>query len=223
MTGIPVQLAKITIVGKIKSVQDWSTSLWVQVTPTADFLTQANFTAYVSAIENLVNTWWGVVKGYNNVQVDYRGVNGYYYLANSTRADRVASSPRGASGGSSALADQPTYVSGVVSLRSTTPGRSGRGRSYCPTQRVALDSTTLQFPAAMLTAINGSYKTLIDGINAATPAGSGVSKGSVVVASFTKGQAYPVATLIMDSKPDVQRRREDVLDAVLFNTLPVVP
>lgn len=213
MPGIAgVSVTKLSIVGKIRGVQDWSTGLWMVTTPIPIPYTQAGLDSLAAGLVSPISAWWTTIKGRNNAVVDYRGFNLYYYGPGSTRADLISAKPLTAVPGSGAGGTMPPFTSLVTSLRSVTPGRSGRGRSYAPFTGVALNTTTLEANTADVDAINSAYQTLIAGINALTPASYNLSSIKVVVASSTKGQVFNVATVVTDSKVDTQHRREDVLD-----------
>lgn len=221
--AIAAATIKIVINGRIRSVQDWSTSVWLLPTVTADFLTQANLNIICGAVEPLVNTWWTALKTYVQANVDYRGISAYLYNPGSTKADLVAQTVRTPVVGGGGGPTLPAYCSLVASYRTSLPGRSGRGRSYFPLTSAALGSGDLQAPAATAQAVSNAYAAMLTSINSANPTGSGTTKLECVVASFTKGLATPITGIVTDTVPDTQHRREDKLGATAVTSAIVTP
>lgn len=106
--------------------------------------------------------------------------------------------------------NHPYQTSAVFSLRTDTPGASGRGRMYWPATGVSINSADLRIAgttnsnavAAMKTFLSGST-TLIDGILG--------SASTLIVWSRKNLVGYPVRSIQMGNVADVQRRRRDQL------------
>jgi hypothetical protein len=100
-------------------------------------------------------------------------------------------------------------TSWVISLRTTTPGASGRGRLYWPATGQVLDVATLR-PSS--TAVNGfltgaqTYLSALDAAIEATLTGVSLVVWSRVTASTANVNRLQVGNVL-----DVQRRRRDAL------------
>lgn len=211
MVGLPSPAYKMVFGGSMGGVQDWSCSMWAQVTG-GDPPTQLEVTTNSGALGTKWSTMWNSFKTRNWPTVTADHLTAYYYPAGSTVSTLIGIDEFTAIPGTGSTLELPSQLSLVASLRSSTPGRSGRGRFYLPlTDGGSLSNG--QVAGGDCTTIVGLIKALVDGINALTPAEGGAFRCGV--ASFTKSAFYPVVTAIIDSKIDTQRRREDKV-GVLF-------
>jgi len=97
----------------------------------------------------------------------------------------------------------PPQLASVVSWRTSTSGRSGRGRTYLGNLGSAALTVNL-VTAAAVTAINGAATTLISAIHALTAAGAAPD---LAVWSPTDGVVRPILTGSSDATFDTMRSR----------------
>jgi hypothetical protein len=108
-------------------------------------------------------------------------------------------------------------MSCVVSLRSDTPGRSGRGRNYVPATAVTLSSSH-KFTSTVLSFVGAGHRAWLQSLNALVYAGPGLSNQKVQVASFSKGAMRTVTAITIDDNPDTQHRRSDKIGNQILYT-----
>jgi len=110
--------------------------------------------------------------------------------------------------GSSATV-HPYQTSSVTSLRTATPGPSGRGRLYWPATGAPLDATTLRMSSATAASALSGVKTYMAAIQAAVA----VSAGPCSLAVWSRKQTnfHGVNLLLQGDILDTQRRRRDTL------------
>lgn len=115
----------------------------------------------------------------------------------------------------------PQLCALVVSLRTPMAGRSGRGRVYLPFTRVAALEQGGQVGTVALKAAADAFQDLAIHLNG-TVAGvlPGYSRLSVI--SGTHGMGTQISRFVIDSKVDVQRRREDKLSPVYTESRPAI-
>lgn len=205
MPGIPDALTKLVIGGHLASgVQTFSTSIWVLSDITGP-VTQASFDSFVADCQVAIKAMTSstAITHMTNSVDQYDALTGYYYPPSHTSASLVSAGAYGSPDNGDSTTHAPKETSLVASLRSSTPGRSGRGRLYLPACGVPIGANGLADTTAVGN-IGGVVKTCLSALNA-------VDGCTVAVASFTKGIAYPVVAVIVDNKPDTQRRRQDQL------------
>ena|SRR5687767_6126193 len=113
----------------------------------------------------------------------------------------------------------PFQTSVVLSLRTTSPGASGRGRLYWPATGVALTPSTMRVPNAALVAFRDAFSTYLGDLTTAIELTSPVA--ILAVWSRTLGTYSMVNRLSAGDVLDVQRRRRDTLaEAVVTGTYP---
>lgn len=103
---------------------------------------------------------------------------------------------------------KPFQTSLVLSLRTATPGGTGRGRVYWPTLSLVLNNTTLRVDSGTRTGYVTDWRTFINAVIAA------VSPGVVlhlIVRSVTYHVSRRVNLIQVGDVADVQRRRRDEL------------
>jgi hypothetical protein len=104
----------------------------------------------------------------------------------------------------------PFQTALVSSLRSATPGGSGRGRLYWPATGVPLVTNTLRPAFATITTALSAVKTLLTSIGAAIDVTT-TNSPVLSVWSRTNASTAPVTSINMGDVCDVQRRRRDAL------------
>lgn len=210
MAGVPDDGVRFVIGGTIATVQTWSTGIWVRTTLAGGSWGLSNQQAVTDAWRSMVESWWGALKGFCAADVEFTQVRSYFYPAGTTEAvsvcESLVSSPV-AGTGSTPL---PTQTAAVASMRTGVAGRSARGRSYFPVNGQGLGADH-QLSGANCGSIAGAYQDLLNGINAYDGTAHSLTANICSVASFTKGITRDITQVIVDSKLDTQRRREDKL------------
>jgi hypothetical protein len=138
-------------------------------------------------------TLLGTADGYDRVRV-------YQYNGGTDRAASVAiAGITGGTGQNSRAAEYQQAM--VISLKTATAGRSGRGRMYLPcAPSVATNGLfTNSLVDSGVTAIGDLFGYIKNNFSA--------NAGRAVVWSHTQDAVYPVTSVQGDNKPDVQRRR----------------
>lgn len=201
---IPGPVIKVVMKGTYAGQQEWSTAFWVKTTA---YATLAAFTAEM-------NGAFQTALGANATPLLKSLLNGadsidqflYYYYDSSSASltYQVASAPLGIAG--TASGDLPYNCALVATLLTPIDGRSYRGRMYLPARGVTLSNSQLNLPT--VTTVAADVAGLFTAIN-------GTSAGTqVVVASATRGLVTAVSQVRVDSKMDVQRRRQDKIAAL---------
>lgn len=104
----------------------------------------------------------------------------------------------------------PYQAAACISLRTATPGPSGRGRLFWPATGITLDNTTLRITTAGLTSFTGGAKTYLQNIDSAVK--TVFATGSALVIWSRKNASLSSVNLIeAGDVVDVQRRRRDQL------------
>lgn len=109
---------------------------------------------------------------------------------------------------------KPAQSAMVLSLRTNTPGASGRGRLFLPSLNVPIDTTTLRLSSTTVTNLIPNVVTYLRGVqDAMRDAGSFFPWTSLnlCVVSRTTGQRPLVNRIQIGDVIDVQRRRRDAI------------
>lgn len=118
-------------------------------------------------------------------------------------------------GGSSV--SKPPQTAVVASLRTNTPGASGRGRLYWPATGAAIDTDTYRVPTTIANAAAAGFSSYLDALAEAIMSVGGWAPWTqmqLVVRSKTRGTTYPVTRIMVGNTFDTQRRRRDALAEV---------
>lgn len=202
--GDLLQYDRLAITGRGPGAEIWQTSIGLVAVGSGPG-TQAALQAQANMIEPLVNTWWTSVKTKVDPSYSYTGISIYQYIAPVTVAQLQARVDRTAVPGTLANGGCPIDTAMVHTLGTGIPGRSTRGRMYVPYHDACVVGTGL-WPTAQPATWAGFLKTLLNGI-------TGGSAFVPVVISRTHGTQNPITSIKVDNKPDVQRRRENRLNA----------
>jgi hypothetical protein len=145
------------------------------------------------------------------VRVEARSVTGV--LETLGEANKVT--PNTGSGGT----PHPFQTSIVASLRTATPGASGRGRLFWPATGISVQVPTLRPSSSVVNGYITGLKALLAGTTTAIDATlDGVS---LAVWSRKNAQLYPVTSIQAGDVLDVQRRRRDnLVEAVSTQAYP---
>jgi len=199
---------KIVPAGTIATTQTWSTSVWMSLGVLGFTLTQAQLDTIATQVAAPFQTWataigptaWAADTSYTNMKV-------YYYPAGQLKSAAV-SLPAVTPVAGSNTGYMPSLISMAVSYRSDTPGRSGRGRSYCPYTAGAVLATH-KFNSSSGTNVGTAYRNLLVALNALVFAIPPGGNNKCQVASFSKGLLRTITHISVDDTPDTQHRRED--------------
>lgn len=192
---------RVVIKGTGVGSEIWQTGFWtVAGTPAG---TQAQLATDCTAMAGFVGTWFTAIKGLLYTSFSLTEVDMYQYVSPATTASLQAQNVLTAVPGTLAAASSPIDTSCVVSIRSATPGRSGRNRMYVPCHGQITPATGC-FASSANNTIGTATKALFTSV-------AGYSTYVPVVLSRTKNAWYPPVNIDTDNKPDVQRRRENRL------------
>lgn len=210
---------RVSIFGALPSGEEWSVNpvysiggdFGVPVSP-SQAQTIADAIAAISVPTAILQNMSNGSTTVQGCRVEARELDGTL----ESQAEALKGTPQAGSGTNV----HPFQVSLVSSLRTTTPGASGRGRLYWPLTGLTLAAATLRPAAAtmnpLVTAVE-TYLSTIDTAISATLTGVGL-----VVWSRKNGTVANVTTISMGDVPDVQRRRRDSL-LELYYTVPHTP
>lgn len=192
---------RVVIKGTSIGSEVWQTGFWtVAGTPPA---TQAQLSTDCVAMAGFVTTWFNAIKTLIYTSFKLTEVDMYQYVSPATVASLQAQDVITAVPGTLAGAASPIDSCCVVSIRSATPGRSGRNRLYVPCHTSCGPSDGC-FGSAAQNTIGTATKALFTSV-------AGYSTYVPVVLSRTKNAWYAPTNIDTDNKPDVQRRRENKL------------
>lgn len=202
--GIPAGVSRVAFSGTAPSGEIFQWGFWT---------TQAATTAaQATSFANAVRTVWNdttvrlpITKLIKN-DTNYTKIKVYSYPTGGPVASFIGENTIGASSGGqgTGTGNAPLYQCMVVSTHTGLSGRSHNGRFYLPANGTAL-SETHTFESTDVTAVAGACKNLMDGVfGIETP----FIPQPLVVSQFLSS-SDPIVSLSVDSKPDVQRRREN--------------
>lgn len=205
--------------GLIQGIQDWSIgfTMWA---PGLHTPTQAELTGFAADAMDAAAAWWNVTGGPQQLassDTDLRGVTAYWYPAGASKAAAlgVAAIPPHTASQSAA---NPNQSSVCLSLRTDTPGRSGRGRVYLVANGVPLTQH-------QLTAVQTGDTAVAAGLHINDLNSISFQTGSLIVSVGTEKLPTPpeVVNVTCDSRVDTQRRRTDKEPVLFQSSGPVGP
>lgn len=198
-------LLRISLQGLLPSGEVWSVNPVFRIAPESgpvDFEEAAAVAAAVNGVTPGLGMRSTMSTGttLTGCRVEARTFDGALEaLADATRGAAIAGT-----GGSS----HPSQTSVVLSLRTSIPGGSGRGRLYWPATGMGIDAGTLRPTAGAISTFLTDARTYFVGLNGAVrvtfPGAVGLS-----VWSRTRGTSQPVNKLLAGDVLDTQRRRRD--------------
>lgn len=202
------EVLRVTIKGGMPNGEEWSVNPIFSIG--GDFgvpVSNAQANAIATAIAAIV-----VPTGMTNAMSSGTNVTGARVEARSlagvleAQAEALKASPT-AGGGS---APHPFQTSAVLSLRTGTPGPSGRGRLFWPATGMGIDGPTLRMNVTAASGLLAGAKTYLSAIEAAIE----VSLTGVALAVWSRkgsGSLSVVNSIQLGNVFDVQRRRRDAL------------
>lgn len=213
--AVPYDRIRMVIEGTISSAQTWSVGLTVVGEPTSGGLSQNQ--AYLDTwVQNRVvnvrdfftqGTAGSRVSDAMNAATVVTGLKAYLIPANTDTAALLSEANFGSPIPGTGTSNHPAQTAMVVSLRSSVPGRSGRGRMYLPATGAAI-AAAMQFSSSIITGVAARSAQLVEDLGTSSYQDVGLK---AVVAS-TAG-ARQITRVEVDNDPDTQRRRSDKLQA----------
>lgn len=192
---IPADVARVSLIGHLPQGEIFNTSFWVRSIPVTDAATANAFAASIrdafqssggSALVSLL----AANSGYDEVRV-------YAYTDGGPTADWIGAAALTGTQGTGTTELLPLQTCMVASLRTGFAGRRSRGRMYLPWIKGLL--TTHQSNATLINQVATGVKTFFDAVNALA------ATGEVCVLSQVVGVTTPVTSVVVDSRPDIQR------------------
>lgn len=220
MVGLPSDAVKLVIQGSIAGVQSWSVGLWGQITLPGGAWAIANQQAATEDLAGFVETWAVAMRQFWAPDTQYEQLSSYFYPAHSLVSTQVGTFAETTPIVGTGSHYHSTSCSMVQSLRTDVPGRSGRGRIYVPADAANIN-TAHEFSSSDIGAASGATATMLHGFNGYSSVPHGVTALHMMVASFTKLQMNDITSVVVDSRPDSQRRREDKMPITNTSTSPV--
>jgi hypothetical protein len=201
---LPFPIVRLVFRGSIQTTQTWSTALSAHptVVPTGAELQTWCDTVSGTPLQTWLTTASGIRTIWFSSTTKLSRMDAYYIPANSLVATLQASTVVSSSNTGTGTSSMPTQAACVHSLRTSVPGRRGRGRCYFPADGASTSAQNLS--STVVTALANSFRTYIQAVNAAA-LGAGIAQ--VSVPSKFSSQGYPVLRVVVDSELDVQRRR----------------
>jgi len=197
---------RVSILGELPSGEKWSINPhFITDTAGADW-TYTQLNTACNAIANIdppatVKVYWSGTTKLTGARIEARQLDGT--LENVV--EKVADTPRPGTG----TVGHPFQSAAVLSLRTATPGASGRGRLYLPATGVALDLSSLRIsgivPANLLIGMQTYLSGILTALRAQKPA------TSLAVYSRKNSQLNLVNAISAGDIVDTQRRRRDTL------------
>jgi hypothetical protein len=200
--GIPASVTHVVFGGALPGGEHWQSGFWVHgATPEDAAAANAN-----------AELWWGQLtaeddSGAMRIQLEVchaectlAYVRVYPYPSGGPTAPFVGEHSPTALTGSGSELRLPNQVAMVVSLRTALSGRRHRGRMYLPCNALGLESSG-NFADSNIALIAAGWATCFSDWNE-----SG-DNGSIAVVSQTGTSVTDVANIVVDSRPDIQRRR----------------
>ena len=215
---LPVDRIKMTVFGSIDTSQGWSTSINFIAELAGGSWGPSDATALATALDaGAVNAWWLTAKAAASTTTTHDGTRLLFYPAGSETATVIGEHILPTAQVGTGTGNNPRLIAMVASLRSDVAGRSGRGRSYFPATGMAVN-TNGQWTTGNCGLVGGAYVTLLNSMNALDVSGYGLTKLTAAIASFTKSQMNDITSVVCNSLPDTQHRREDKLGAAFTYT-----
>lgn len=212
MAGLPHDAVKIVARGVTSDGQTWSNNFWADVSLTGGAWGINNMGVVAQDISGLLHTLYDGLKGFWDSVTQYLGCSLYLYPAGAVHSTQVAEYNETTPVSGTTTFYMPRQAAVVASLRTDVSGRSGRGRVYFPLMSMNL-SLDGQLDNSTCGGIATAYAAFLTAVNAYTNTAHQVASLGAIVASFTKSQGNTISSVIVDSKVDTQRRREDKVAA----------
>ncbi len=189
---------KVTIQGTAPGGEQFQTGFWLRDTP---INSQAAANTLASAV---VTSLGGGLLAFLvtaiNADTAYTAVRVYAYPSGGPLASFVGEALIAGGTGTSTAASLPLQIASVATLHTGFAGRRYRGRMYFPVNALAL--TAHQFNSSLYSGLSSNVRAFFVSVNGIAGVGE-----VVVLSQVGTGDAVPVTSVFVDSRPDVQRRR----------------
>lgn len=210
--AVPYERVRLVLEGTIDSGQSWSFGITVAPEGTGfdAAMNQANLDEWAGNrvvnfrdALNTVATGFLPLRTLMNTATQATGLTAYYIPPNSDSSSLMSTPTFGSPIVGNGSGTQSAQTCLVASLRTITPGRTGRGRLYLPATGVVLGANC-RVQASTVTPVAKQVAQLLSAINNS-------SLGNVAVRTFVASTAgkRPITSVQVDNRPDVQRRRAD--------------
>lgn len=208
----PANTMRLVVRGHSVGSEIWQCALWFKPVVTGDTVPHNNTEATntLGAINSLAqfSTWLnGIASALLPTTAGVDSLALYSYPSGGNTAAAQAVLPR-AIAGSAGGASLPLQTCLVASLRTDQSGRRYRGRIYLPLQASNLASGQLGNTAVDAQANNLAGFLSATKLATILPSGNGIYG---CVASSAQNAATSITAVIVDSRPDTQRRRSTKL------------
>lgn len=215
--GSQMSMINLRMSGTNAGGEEWTTGVWLgTLTPVA--FSEAGLVNYEALVEPHCTTLWNALRTYASTGTAWQSVSLYAYIGGSDTAAAVYHKEFTPIAGSAASGQHPDQVCLVCSLRSSSPTRQGRGRMYLPLTALPLTAGTSQVTSAATGAIAGAMQTFLNSL-----AGTEYDEQATlhpIVYSRSQSLARDIVSVVVNSVPDIQRRRANQLVPLSTVTLP---
>lgn len=220
--AVPYSRIRLVFGGTITSSQTWSTSVTVCSSDGSSLSVNQGYldTWTQNRVVN-IRDWWTTVTStrsiasFNAAGTTLSYAKAYLIPANSDQAVLQSVPTFGTTLAGTSGVPLPAQTCMVASLRSSVPGRSGRGRMYVPATGAPLGAN-FRFAANDTLASATSTAALIGAVGASKYQDADLD---AIVAS-TAGRRV-ILSVQVDDDPDIQRRRSDKLLPTTRSTVAV--
>lgn len=208
---IPSDVIRYALSGTAPGGEIFVTSLWTTGQAVAS---QGDANLVAETMASTLVTHKGTFTPLILADTAYTEVTAYCYPTGGPAAKYIGTAPVAGVVGNSTFGPLPLQVCAVVSLRTGFAGRSYRGRMYLPATGQPLEADHQMSNTDCQSLAQGYVSFLhdVDFNNAGKP----------VVVSTKLGTATPIASVVVDSRLDIQRRRANREAAAHTATQPVV-
>lgn len=206
-------MARVVLSGTQPSPEIWNTGFWLSGTAfaTSQDCADAASSVHTNAVSSGFKTALAPCIGFG---ANWNKVTVYSFIDGGAHAAHVGSFDVPSGAGSSATgANGILQTCCVASLHSDTAGRRGRGRMFLPAAGIPVSGGHF----------NSSINVLADGLASLFTLLNGLTDVSwtVAVLSNADSASRPVTSVVIDNRPDVQRRRANRFPSSSIHTSPV--
>lgn len=197
---IPAGAVHVQLVGTLNGGnEEFATGFWLSGAPTSSASSANGFAAAIQALPSFAAVK-SALCAMISTDCAYTQIRVYDYSSGGSRADFVGFAPI-TSGSGTGTPSNALQVSAVVTLLTEFAGSRNRGRMYLPACGLTLAGHLL--PTAPLTNASTALAAWFTAINAVPLV------ESVVVVSRAGSDSSFVTSVVMDNRPDIQRRRAE--------------
>lgn len=196
MPNPPAASCRVVLTGSLGGGEVFAWGFWLNTDSV--ITTQADADAIANAVKSAFNASVAPFVNALGTTDSYQGITCYFYGASGLSVKSQVTNTQVGVGSQS----HPLQSCVVLSLRSATLTGRGRGRCFVPYTGGSL--TNHQLTAAQAAALAGAAATMFNTLNTTPVAGHALQ---VVVYSVADGNTKRINQIVVDSRPDTQRRR----------------